>query len=216
MKPAALTFDLDGTLLDTLDDLADSMNLVLKRFGFPVHDREAYKYFVGEGMDVLVLRALPPENRTEDLLTRCRTAMRETYAVRWKIKTKPYPGIPELLDGLSHRGIPMTILSNKPHEAGRMVVSELLSRWEFRLILGARPSVPKKPSPAGALEIAETLGVRPEEFIYLGDTGTDMLTAVRAGMFPIGVLWGFRQADELREHGARLLLEKPPDLLRHL
>ncbi|MEW6184350.1 MAG: HAD family hydrolase [Thermodesulfobacteriota bacterium] len=216
MKPAALIFDLDGTLLDTLDDLADSMNLVLKRFGFPGHPPEAYKYFVGDGMEVLVQRALPITHRDQATISRCFSAMREEYALRWKTKTKPYPGIPDLLDALSQKRWPLTILSNKPHDSSRMVVAELLPRWDFRLVLGARPSVPKKPDPAGALEIAEKLGVSPEGFVYLGDTGTDMLTATRAGMFPVGVLWGFRQAEELKENGAKILLEKPLDLLGYL
>ena len=216
MKPAAFIFDLDGTLLDTLDDLADSMNLVLKRFGFPGHPPEAYKYFVGDGMEVLVQRALPITHRDEATISRCFSAMREEYAVRWKTKTKPYPGIPDLLDELSQRRWPLTILSNKPHDSSLMVVAELLPLWNFQMILGARPLVPKKPDPAGALEIAEKLGLSPGEFVYLGDTGTDMLTATRAGMFPVGVLWGFRQAEELKENGAKILLEKPLDLLRYL
>lgn len=216
MKIEAIVFDLDGTLLDTLDDLADSMNAVLHRLGFPTHGREAYKYFVGDGMDKLVERALPPTERTPVLISEALRAMKEEYGRRWNLKTRPYPGIPDLLDALSARGIPLAILSNKPHEATQMAVAELLPRWEFRLVLGARPSLPKKPDPQGARRIAETLGIPPERFFYLGDTGTDMQTALRAGMHPVGVLWGFRAAKELRENGASLLLDWPTHLLNYL
>lgn len=212
----AVVFDLDGTLLDTLDDLADSMNAVLARFGHPLHEREAYKYFVGDGMDKLVERALPPSERNPSVISHCLKAMQEEYGLRWNRKTRPYPGIPELLDALSGGGIPLTILSNKPHEATVAAVAELLPRWEFRIVLGAKPSLPKKPDPAGALVIAQALGIPPERFYYLGDTGTDMQTAVRAGMTPVGVLWGFRTEEELKDNGASIILQRPADLLSYL
>jgi phosphoglycolate phosphatase len=216
MNHKAVIFDLDGTLLDTIGDLTDSMNLTLSRFGFKGHDQETYKYFIGDGIEALVQRALPPENREEEMVARGVTAMREEYAVRWDKKTLPYPGIPELLDTLSQKGWPLSILSNKPDDSTRMVVAKLLPRWSFQVILGSRPSVPKKPDPAAALEIAGLLNMSPAHFLYLGDTGTDMKTAVRAGMFPVGVLWGFRTAQELLADGARVLIEKPLDLLQYL
>lgn len=212
----AIIFDLDGTLLDTIEDLTDSMNQVLSRFGFPGHDREAYKYFIGDGIDVLVRRALPPENRDEEMVARCVVAMREEYSLRWDKKTRPYPGIPELLDALFQRGLSLAILSNKPHDSSQMVVAKLLPKWPFQIVLGARPSVPKKPDPAAALEIAERLHLTPGKFLYLGDTGTDMKTAIDAGMFPVGALWGFRTAQELIDHGAKALVEKPLDFLQYL
>jgi len=216
MNFEAIIFDMDGTLLDTLEDLADSMNQVLHRFGFSGHAPEAYKYFVGDGVDILVKRALPPEHLDEALVAQCVAAMREEYGLRWNKKTRPYTGIPELLDALTQRGLPMAILSNKPHDFSQIVAAKLLPKWSFELILGARPSVPKKPDPTAALEIAQAMHLSPDRFLYLGDTGTDMKTAVGAGMFPIGALWGFRQAQELSAHGARALIEKPIDLLRYL
>jgi phosphoglycolate phosphatase len=211
----AVIFDMDGTLLDTLADLSDSMNQVLSRFGFPGHTQEAYKYFVGEGVDLLVRRALPPEKRSESLVAQCISAMREEYGLRWDKKTRPYPGIPELLDALAQRGLPMAILSNKPHDFSLLVAAKLLQPWTFQIILGARPSVPKKPDPRAAFEIAETLHLPTDQILYLGDTGTDMKTAVAAGMFPVGVLWGFRTASELTAEGARVLIARPQDLLNY-
>lgn len=217
MNHKAVIFDLDGTLLDTIGDLTDSMNLTLSRFGFKGHDQETYKYFIGDGIEALVQRALPPpENRDEKMVARGVAAMREEYALRWDKKTRPYPGIPELLDNLSQKGWPISILSNKPDDSTRQVVAKLLPRWSFQIILGSRPSVPKKPDPTAALEIARLLNLSPAQFLYLGDTGTDMQTALSAGMFPVGVLWGFRTAQELMDQGARVLIEKPLDLLQYL
>ncbi len=161
MNHKAIIFDLDGTLLNTIEDLTDSMNLTLSRFGFEGHDQETYKYFIGDGIETLVIRALPLESRNPEIITRCVEAMREEYALRWDKKTRPYPGIPELLDALSQKGWPISILSNKPDDSTRMVVAKLLPKWTFQIVLGARPSVPKKPDPAAALEIAELLHLDP-------------------------------------------------------
>jgi len=216
MAYKAVLFDLDGTLLDTLEDLADSMNVVLRRFGFPEHPVEPYKYFVGDGVDNLVLRTLPEAHRDPATVQLCMAAMREEYARRWADKTHPYDGIPELLDALTARGIRMAVLSNKPDDFTKLCVARLLPRWRFGLVAGMRPSGPKKPDPAGARAAAEHFGLRPAEVLYLGDTNTDMQTAVAAGMFPVGALWGFRTADELVANGAKVLIEKPLDLLQLL
>jgi phosphoglycolate phosphatase len=213
MSYRAVLFDLDGTLLDTIEDLANSMNSVLAGLGFPIHDVEAYKRFVGDGMEVLVHRALPEGCRDQETLAKSVGAMREEYGRRWAERTRPYDGIPELLDALMARGIRMAVLSNKPDDFTKMTISKMLSRWEFELVLGVRPGGAKKPDPQGALEIAEQLGIPPREFLYLGDTNTDMRTAVAAGMYPVGALWGFRTAEELSGSGARLLIERPMDLL---
>ncbi len=138
---------------------------------------------------------------------------RREYAGRWAEKTRPYPGIPDLLDGLSHRKIPMTVFSNKPDEFTRLCVTRLLSGWHFAAIQGATSTLPRKPDPRGALAIAAPLGIAPGDFLYLGDTNTDMQTAVAAGMFPVGALWGFRTAEELLATGAARLAETPTDVL---
>ncbi len=216
MKYKAVLFDLDGTLLNTLDDLADSMNDVLRHFGFPAHPVPAYKYFVGDGLEKLVYRAVPEDRRDEATLAACLAAMRQDYDRRWADKTAPYDGIPELLDGLAALGLPMTVFSNKPDEFTRVMVARLLPRWRFEAVFGARPGVPKKPDPAVPLEMAQRLQVPPAEWLYLGDTNTDMRTARAAGMYPAGVLWGFRPAEELLESGAQVLVEKPGDVLKLL
>jgi len=210
---AGIIFDLDGTLLDTLEDLADSMNEVLAGLGYPVYAAEAYKFFVGEGVEVMVRRALPENRRTPEIIDQCLKKMREVYGRLWRIKTRPYAGIPELLDVLTDRRLKKAILSNKVDDFTQIMVADLLAPWRFDRILGARPAHPKKPDPAGALEIARGLQLSPSQFLYLGDTAIDMKTAAAAGMFPIGALWGFRPAEELESGGARRLIEHPLDLL---
>jgi phosphoglycolate phosphatase len=213
MNYRAVLFDLDGTLLDTLEDLADSVNAALRSLDFPEHPREAYKYFVGDGMEVLVERALPEDHADSATRAECVARLRREYAQRWAVKTRPYAGIPELLDALTARGMAMGVLSNKPDEFTRLCVTRLLSRWEFSAVMGARRTLPRKPDPTGAREMARQMCLAPATFVYLGDTSTDMQTAIAAGMFPVGALWGFRTAEELRASGARSLLEKPLDLL---
>lgn len=213
MKYSAVIFDLDGTLLDTIEDLADSMNLVLQKHGFPPHDVESYKIFVGDGLRNLVLKAIPDNIVDEAIIESCVASMSKEYGSRWNVKTRPYDGIPELLNTLESMGIKTAILSNKPHSITEMVVAELLPQWSFEVVYGERPSVPRKPDPAAALEISSILGVSSESCLYLGDSGIDMETANAAGMYAVGVLWGFRKADELLAAGAKKLIGKPAELL---
>ncbi|MBW1918026.1 MAG: HAD family hydrolase [Deltaproteobacteria bacterium] len=216
MAYKAVMFDLDGTLLDTLQDLADSMNSVLDHFGFPIHQVEAYKYFVGGGMENLARRALPEDQRDEVTVAQCFAALMADYNQRWTKHTHTYPGVPELLDALTTAGLRMAILSNKPDDFSKKCVARVLPGWHFEKVVGVRPGGPIKPDPAAALEIASDLGLPPAEFLYLGDTGTDMQTAAAAGMFPVGALWGFRTAEELTRSGARVLIARPTDLLELL
>jgi phosphoglycolate phosphatase len=216
MEFKAVLFDLDGTLLDTLGDLASSMNAVLTGRGLPPHEKEAYKQFVGDGMEMLVRRALPESHRAEQLVQACLLAMRKGYSVRWRETTRPYEGIPELLDALGGRRLRMAIFSNKPDDFTREMAGALLTSWRFDAVVGARPEVPKKPDPTAALAIARDLAVPPARILYLGDSGTDMRTAVSAGMFPVGALWGFRAAAELAANGARVLISRPMELLGFL
>jgi phosphoglycolate phosphatase len=209
----AVIFDLDGTLLDTLEDLADSMNRVLERNRLPQQEVEAYRYFVGDGIDMLVRRALPFEIADEEELDRFIREMKREYAGRWTQKTRPYPGILEVLAAFSAAGFELAVLSNKPDEATQHIVRALLLGVSFRLVIGATREKPKKPDPTVALEIADRLRIAPARFIYVGDTAIDMRTAVAAGMFPVGALWGFRPAEELIAAGAELLVRKPASLL---
>lgn len=216
MKHKAVIFDLDGTLLDTIEDLADSMNNVLTRYNFPTHTVDEYKYFVGEGVDELIRKSLPENQRSDEMIKRCVVEMREEYSKLWYNKTRPYDGINELLYNLTKRNVKMAVLSNKIDHFTKMMVKKLLPDWNFQIVLGSRPNVPNKPDPTSAIEIANSFGVPPHEFIYLGDTSIDMETANNAGMYPIGALWGFRTAKELKDSGAKALIEKPMELLEYL
>ena len=211
-RQKCVLFDLDGTLVDSLVDLADSMNRVLNRQGLASHPTQAYRYFVGDGIIKLAQRALPAEARQEEIIEDCARKMRQEYALHWADTTRPYPGIAELLDTLAGRGIQMAILSNKPDALTQEVVRTLLPQWDFAAVAGAKETFPRKPDPAGALRIASLLQREPADFLYLGDTNTDMQTARAARMFAIGALWGFRTAEELKEHGAQALISVPSEL----
>jgi phosphoglycolate phosphatase len=211
MKYKAILFDLDGTLLNTLDDLGDSMNNVLSKLNYPTHPIDAYKYFVGDGLEMLVKRALP-EGYDTVVFERAYNLMRAEYEKNCENKTGVYAGIAELLEFLQEKGIKRTVLTNKPHDTAQKVIEKYFPKYNFDIVLGARDNVPKKPNPEAAFEIAEKLNLKCSEFLYLGDTKVDMQTASSAGMFPIGVLWGFRKADELIESGAKILITHPANL----
>jgi phosphoglycolate phosphatase len=213
MSFKAVIFDLDGTLLNTLDDLADAMNAVLRSNRLPEHEAAKYKYFVGDGIDMLVRRALPFEVADEAFVTRLIADMRREYAARRTLKTRPYPGVPAMLSAFGQAGYAMAVLTNKPDDAVEPILSALLPSCGFRIVQGAMPGRSKKPDPAIAIEIADRLGVPPREVVFMGDTAVDMATARAAGMYPIGVLWGFRTAEELIGAGARLLVHEPEDIL---
>jgi phosphoglycolate phosphatase len=216
MEFKAVLFDLDGTLLDTLNDLADAGNRVLSDAGLPVHPVDSYRYFVGNGLATLILRILPEDMRSDEQVQHMGQAFREAYAMNWNANTKVYKGIATLLSVLQKDKRPMAILSNKPHDFTEICVREFLGEWTFAQVLGNREDLAKKPDPAGALEIAGKLSLAPSELIYVGDTDTDMRTAVAAGMYPVGVLWGFRTAGELEESGAARLVERPEEILELL
>ncbi len=216
MKYKTVLFDLDGTLLDTLKDIADSVNKALSHFGFPKHEVEAYKHFIGDGREAMVSRALPEHCRDEATVSKLVTEINEEYAKHWADNTRPYRGIPRLLDALTIRGIKTAVLSNKPDGSTKLMVSKLLSRWRFEVVAGAQPFIPKKPDPTAALQIAQRLNIQSSEFLYLGDSDVDMKTATAAGMYPVGALWGFRNADELLTGGAKELIKNPTDLLNFL
>jgi len=212
----AVIFDLDGTLLDTLTDIADAMNAVLIRFGFPTHTVQTYRRFLGDGLEVLVERSLPEDRRTRKEIDRCVTGMRQEYAQRWWKTSRPYDGVPEMLDRLSADGIMMAILSNKLEVFTKLMARSLLGSWTFKEVVGLRPDLPRKPDPTGALEISRALGVSPERCVFVGDSGIDMMTAVRAGMVPAGVLWGYQERETLAAGGARLFLGHPLEIAEYL
>ena len=213
MEFPAVIFDLDGTLLDTLADIADSANRVLAARGWPTHPVDAYRQFVGEGASRLFERALPADRRQPEVVAECVAGFRQAYAENWNVQTKAYDGVAELLDALSARDVMMAVLSNKPDSFTRRCVDEYLSRWRFEVVLGLREGVPRKPDPAGALEIAARLDAATDRFVYLGDSATDMRTARSAGMRAVGAAWGFRSMDELESAGAEVVIQRPMDFL---
>lgn len=208
----AVIFDLDGTLADSVRDLGDAMNLALADFGLPSHPIEAYKRFVGEGVDVMVKRAAAPEARP-DVLKAIADTYRKHYGIIDHRHTDPYPGIPELLDGLTAAGLKLAVLSNKRDDFTRALVAQKFSRWRFTDVRGEREGVPRKPDPTAAFELALSLNVLPANIAFVGDTPVDIHTAKNAGMQGIGCLWGFRDRDELVAAGAKTLLTTPTDLL---
>lgn len=214
----AVIFDLDGTLIDSIQDIALCMNRVLVGLGSPPIPVETYKLLVGDGIEEMVHRALRlqrPEGPgpSPDEVCSVVAAYRAEYKTGWRATSRPYPGVPELLAELEALGVRKAILSNKFHPYTELITRELLAPFRFDSVRGAAPGVPQKPDPAPALAIAAELGLDPAEFVFVGDTSVDMRTALAAGMFPAGALWGFRSREELVSAGARLLAARPLDLL---
>ena len=189
------------------------MNAALAKLGFPTHPVDAFRYFVGDGAETETRRSLPKNHLDDHTVKTCLTLMRDEYSRCWDANTRPYSGIAELLSALHDRNIPMAILSNKPDDFTQLNVRKLLAGWSFQTVRGVSPTTPKKPDPTAAMQIAKDFKVSPHEFLYLGDTNTDMQTANAAGMYPVGVLWGFRTADELLACGAKALIKTPLELL---
>ncbi len=212
-KFQGIIFDLDGTLIDSVCDIADAMNRTLQQYGFPVHPEEAYKHFVGRGLRNLTIQCLPEENRDEETIEICFRSMTKDYLENYLNKTKLYDGIGDLLDTLSAGKMKMAVLSNKADEITQKIAKDLLQNWHFEIILGFTDHFPRKPAPDSALFIAKKLDLQPKNILYLGDTGIDMETANAAGMFPVGVSWGFRKREELELHGAKKIIDKPMELV---
>jgi phosphoglycolate phosphatase len=207
----AVLFDLDGTLADTLTDLANATNWALMQLGCPVHAVDRYRHMVGDGARQLCARALPMDR--QHLLDKTVKLMRQRYAAHWADQTRLYPGIIELVHALAADDYRLAVLSNKPDDFTQRVVAHYFQPNPFHVVRGQRPGTPLKPDPTAALEIARQVGVPAAEWMYLGDTNTDMQTARAAGMYPVGVLWGFRDRVELLGNGARTLVERPEQIL---
>lgn len=212
MSYSAAIFDLDGTLIDSLRDIGEAMNRTLAARGFPVHELDRYRYFVGDGVRQLVSRVLPEHHRSSPEIDACLTDYRLDYGQNWNTHTKPYAGIPDLLRSLVELGIPIGVLSNKPDAVTRQCVEYFFPDIPFIAVSGQREDIPRKPDPTAALLMAEAMNCPPSNCVFIGDTATDMDTAVSAGMFPAGVTWGFRDAEELKSHGAKLLAFTPEAL----
>jgi haloacid dehalogenase superfamily, subfamily IA, variant 1 with third motif having Dx(3-4)D or Dx(3-4)E len=212
----AIVFDLDGTLVDSLQDIADAMNRTLQHFGYPVFPTDTYRYFVGNGLRTLVWKSLPEDKKAEKYVDETLIVMMSEYGKTTVNKTVLYPGIPELLDASVQRGYKLAVLSNKADSLTQKIVAKLLNKWTFDIVLGASERFPRKPDPEAAIYISDQMNISANQFLYLGDTGVDMQTANAAGMYPVGVTWGFRAREELIENGAQLIIDKPEELIPKL
>jgi phosphoglycolate phosphatase len=210
----AVVFDLDGTLLDSLADIANACNAVLAAHALPTYPIDAYRYMVGDGVRRLITRAVPNGNVPDATdLEPWIAQFLVHYERAWNVESRLYDGIPELLRELTDRAISMSVLSNKPQEATMRCVRHFLAEFPFAAVLGQDVGRPPKPDLTGVREILEKLKVDPSACLYLGDTGVDMLTARGAGMMAVGATWGFRDAEELRSAGADVILDHPLELL---
>ena len=207
-----LIFDLDGTLLDSIYDIATCMNKVLEDLNLPSYKIEEYKYFVGSGVDILVENVLEEKNKKfkDEVIKRFKLE----YDGKLHLNTKPYDGIYELLDELKKLDCNLAVLSNKPHEFTTKYVEHFFSQYNFKEVHGQKENVAKKPDPTQALNIAKALGEKPEDIYFVGDTKVDMQTAKSANMKAIGVLWGFRDEKELRDFGADYIVENPYQIIK--
>lgn len=210
----AFIFDLDGTLIDSLADIAESINRMLDGRGYPRCELAIFKEMVGDGMEKLVERALPAAIRDAALIKTCTEEYRAHYDQLWQEQTRPYEDITSTLETLKARGLKLGVISNKAHGFTVPMTELFFGPGFFDLILGQRDGIPRKPDPAGAREAAAFLGLSTSECAYVGDSGIDMGFAKNAGMVGIGVDWGFRSVAELRQNGAVHVISKPAELLK--
>jgi phosphoglycolate phosphatase len=210
---SGVMFDLDGTLLDTLEDLGDAVNRMLADYGLLAHPYPFFRRAVGDGIVNLARRSLPEGCRDEATVAEATGKVLAYYAENWDAKTSLYPGVRELLAGVVAKGVPMAVLSNKPEEALQACVARFLADYPFVSVRGAREGCAIKPDPQGALESAAAVGIAPSAWLYVGDTNTDMQTATAAGMVAVGCTWGFRDREELVAAGAHVVIDEPTALL---
>ncbi|EAR08836.1 HAD family hydrolase [Reinekea blandensis] len=216
MTIKACVFDMDGTLLNTLDDLATSANTVLRQHGFDPHPVEAYRTFVGSGVRNLIIRALPENARNEATIDACLAAFKIHYDTHWADQTHLYEGLTDTLDQLTKQGLKLAILTNKPQPFADLCVDKFLGRWTWNIVQGQQDGLPIKPDAAVSQKVTDALEVSPAEVLYFGDSDVDMFTARNAGYRAIGVSWGFRSIDELNQAGAEQIIHQPHELLNLL
>jgi phosphoglycolate phosphatase len=210
-----IIFDLDGTLLNSLVDIADAVNFVLKENDFEEYPFEDYKQFIGNGIEVLARKALP-QDITEEAFQKLFTEIRASYQQRQNTRTAPYSGILSLLTKLNSLNIKIAILSNKPHEFVGPTVNRYFKDIKFEIKLGSRKGVERKPNPEAVFEILDIMNLRQEECFFVGDTSTDIKTGKNSGIETVGVTWGFRDVEELKESGANHIINHPSELLFNL
>ncbi len=206
-------FDLDGTLLNTIDDLGNACNHALRSLSFPTHGLVAYPMMVGNGITKLIERALPDEARTPEYISEARRLFVEYYNNHCCDATVPYPGIPELISELTLRGINLAIASNKYQDAVTRIINHYFPEANFKAVLGQQEGVPVKPDPSIVFEVLTACPTPKSEVLYVGDSGVDIETARRACVESVGVTWGFRSERELRERYADHIVSDPDDIL---
>lgn len=209
-------FDLDGTLLNTIADLATATNQALQHYGYPTHEVDAYRFFVGNGINKLFERALPESERTEENILKIRSEFVPYYDIHNADLSRPYPGIAELLEALQQKGVLIAVASNKYQAAARKLVTYYFPNIRFAEVLGQREGVPTKPDPAIVNDILAQTGVKREEVLYVGDSNVDMQTAHNAGVTAVGVSWGFRPRTELEALHPAHIIDKAEELLAFL
>lgn len=207
-------FDLDGTLLNTIADLAQSTNRALEILGFSAHPEEAYRFMVGNGINKLFERALPEEERTEENIARMRELFLPYYAQHNMDKSSPYPGVVALLHTLADNGIQLAVASNKYQAGTEALVAHYFAGIPFVAVLGQREGIAPKPDPAIVFDILKTAGVNKEDAIYIGDSGVDMQTANNSGVTACGVTWGFRPKEELDKHTPMYIVDEAAEIER--
>ena len=212
MKFKGIIFDLDGTLVNSLEDIADAMNKALQSLDYPTHSYDDYQYFIGSGLRNLVSKALPETNNDENQIEKSLNSMIDVYRDNCTNQTKAYQGIVELLNELKSRKLKLGVFSNKA-DALTKEITKALFPDVFDPIVGLSTESLKKPNPFEALEISKSWGLQPEEMIFVGDSGIDMQTATNANMHAVGVSWGYRPEKELMENGAQHILNHPLDLI---
>lgn len=205
-------FDLDGTILNTIVDLARSVNYALENCGFPVHAIDTCKFFVGNGINKLLERSLPENQKTEQNIARLKEFFIPYYEEHNMDYTEPYPGVHELLKALQSKGLMLAVASNKYQSATEKLIRRYFPDITFTAVFGQREAVPVKPNPAIVYDILQIAGISPQETIYIGDSGVDMTTASNSGVTSIGVTWGFRLREELEAAGAGLIVDTPEEL----
>lgn len=209
-------FDLDGTLTNTLDNLAYVTNEALGKFGIKPSPTEMFKYFAGDGVKQLIKRAMEYQNADMTNYDACLNTYLELFETQCSYLVKPYDDIVPLLDELKKMGIKLSVYSNKPHEMAVSVVEEIFGKGTFDVIIGQREGHEVKPSAEGVFETMETLGVTAKDVLYIGDTNTDVKTGKNAGVFTVGVTWGFRKREELEKEGADVIIDNPLQVLNYL
>ncbi len=205
----AVLFDLDGTLVDSITDLADSVNSALLRFNLPKREYAEFNAFVGNGIAKMVERAMPEDKSLFDDVLK---TFYEIYAQHCADNTVAYGGMPQLVRTLSEKGIKKAVITNKTQEMAEKVVKSAYG-GAFDIIFGKREGFPLKPEPDSAFAVMKELSVKPEECIFLGDSGVDIKTGINCGAVPVGVLWGYRTREEILKSGAGYVINKPCELL---